>query len=166
MDVRKAIAERRSIRKYKSQPVEKEKLDMVLDAMRLAPSAHNKQGWKFIAVSDKAVKEKVCHAAFDQEMLKSAPVILVACGVAPDRMSNGWEDAPVNLSIALSFGVLQATELGLGTCLATWFDQNSMKEALGLSENETAVMISPLGYPAETPDARPRKQTEEVIFYR
>lgn len=165
MDILTAIQERRSIRKYSNKPVEDEKLNKVLEAFRLAPSARNNQMWKFIIVKDESTKEKLVEAAYGQEALKEAPIILVACGLAPGVMTNGHRSDTIDLSIAMSFVILEAYEQGLGTCWMARYDENKIKAILGIPEGGSVVMISPLGYGNESPDSRPRKSIDEVVSY-
>jgi nitroreductase len=80
-------------------------------------------------------------------------------------MSCGQQTAPVDLSIAMSYMILEAHELGLGTCWLGHFNADAVKAALDIPESVTVVAFTPIGYPAETPEARPRKSKEEVISY-
>lgn len=157
-----AIRSRRSIRSYLNKPVEEEKLAAVLEAARLAPSANNLQNWKFIVVTDPEAKAKVIDAAYGQPCLQQAPVVIVACGLKPGIMTCGQPVEAVDVSIAMSFMLLAAHEQGLGTCWLGYYDQNRMKAALGVPESASVVAVTPLGYPAEAPQARPRKSLEAV----
>lgn len=164
MDVIKAIEERRSIRKYEDKPVEAEKLNQVLEAMRLAPSAGNAQKWKFFAVTDPELREKIGDGClWQQSWIKTAPVILVAAGYGSGIMTCGHDASSVDLTIPLSYATLAAVELGLGTCLIASYHQEDVCKLLGLDETWRIPMIATLGYPAEEPEARPRKTAEEVI---
>ncbi len=166
MDVMDAIRQRRSIRQYSSKPVEKDKLDKVLEAARLAPSAGNNQEWKFIIVTDRTMREKLAIAAGNQMFVKGAPVIIVACGLLPDRrMSCGQYRYTVDLSIAVSFMILEACEQGLGTCWLGHFDEEEVKVLLGIPAQARVVAMTPLGYPAESPNQRYRKSIEDIICY-
>lgn len=166
MDVLTAIQKRRSIRKYSSMPVEEEKLYKVLEAVRLAPSASNSQQWKFIVVKDDDTRARLAEAAGGQMFIKQAPVIIVACGLEPDRiMFCGQPRYTVDISIAVSFLILEACEQGLGTCWIGHFDERKVKEILGIPGNVRVVAMTPLGYPAESPSARPRKKMEDIVCY-
>ena len=166
MDVLSAIKTRRSIRQFSSKPVEEEKLRNVLEAARLAPSASNRQNWKFIAVRDDAARAKLAEAALGQLFLGKAPVILVSCATEPTGvMRCGQSRHTVDLSIATTFMILEAHEQGLGTCWLGHFDENAVKEALGIPEDMRVVTMIPLGYPAENPVQKPRKRFEEVVCY-
>lgn len=166
MDVMKAIKSRRSIRAYKNTEVEEEKLKLILEAARLSPSARNLQNWKFIAVRDKVLRGRLVEAAAGQKFVGEAPVTLVACATAPERiMTCGQPANTIDLSIALSYMMLEATELGLGTCWLGSFYEDKVKEVLNLPESYRVVAVSPLGYPSESPEQRPRKSIEEIVEY-
>lgn len=166
MDVLTAIEGRRSIRKYSQAFIEEEKLKLVSEAMRLAPSASNSQKWKFIFVTDKEKRKKLMEAADGQKFIQEAPVTVV--GVATEDqhiMMCGQKTSTTNVSIAMAYMTLEAYELGLGTCWIGHFDEEKVKEALDIPANMRAVAISPLGYPDEDPDERPRKSADEVISF-
>ena len=165
MNVMEAIKTRRSIRKYADKPVEDEKLNLVLEAARISPSAANAQNWRFIAVTDKDVLAKLYVASHEQQSVKEAPCMLVACATGNRVMACGQPTSSVDLSIAMSYMILEAHELGLGTCWLGHFKEDEVKLALDIPEDVAVVAITPLGYPAEQPEARPRKSAEEVIGY-
>lgn len=150
MDVFTAIINRRSIRAYKDTPVEEAKLRQVLEAGRLAPSAKNRQEWKFIVVRDQETRHKLVHAASGQRFVEQAPVVLVACGMESKYvMPCGQPAYTVDVSIAFAFMLLEATELGLGTCWLGAFKEEEVKTVLGIPPDVRVVAMSPLGYPAE-----------------
>ena len=150
MDVMTAIGARRSIRAYSDKPVEDEKLNKVLEAGRLAPSAKNRQEWKFVVVRDPETRRKLVEAARGQRFLEQAPVVLVACSDEPTYvMPCGQSAYTVDVSIAFAFMFLEATELGLGTCWLGAFDEATVKQILGIPPEARVVAMSPLGYPAE-----------------
>ena len=166
MTVMQAIEARRSIRHYTEQPVTDEELLAVLEAGRLAPSARNLQGWHFTAVRDVSLRGALCTACNGQQMVAEAPAALVVWADGERMMGCGQSAATIDCSIALSFMLLRATELGLGSCWLGAFDQNAVKELLGLPQEAVVVAVSPLGHPAETPAARPRKDPDEVFDLR
>ncbi len=166
MDVLQALATRRSVRHYSEKPVEEEKLELVLEAARLSPSASNQQNWKFIVVRDPQTRQDVVDACPGQTFVGEAPVILVCCGTDPQAvMLCGQHRYTVDLSIATAYMILQAHELGLGTCWLGRFDEAKVKAALGIPESVRVVSVTPLGYPAETPPAKPRKRIEDIVCY-
>ena len=150
MNVFDAIKKRRSIRKYKEIVVEQEKLNTVLEAARLAPSADNKQPWAFIVVTDPQMKERL-RSSYDEEWFIEAPVIIVACAVPKKawRRMDGEEYWKVDVAIAMQNLVLAATELGLGTCWIADFNEEAAKKALRIPEDVRVVAMTPLGYSDE-----------------
>lgn len=166
MDVLSAVKGRRSIRNYKNQPVEDEKLMKVLEAARLSPSAKNLQEWKFVVVKDKRTRQLLSEAAGNQLFVSKAPVIIVACGTNPQGvMVCGQYRYTVDLSIATAYMILAAYEQGLGTCWLGHFDEKRVKEILGIPEAVRVVTMTPLGYPDEIPAQKPRKSLEEIVCY-
>lgn len=165
MNVSDAIKGRRSIRKYSSKAVEAEKLTCVLEAARLAPSANNAQEWRFIVVKDKNILAELMNATGGQQCIGEAPAAIVACGLKQKIMTCGQPTDTVDLSIAMSFIVLEAYEQGLGTCWLGHFYENEVKKVLGIPENVKVVAITPLGYAAESPASRPRKDIGDIVSY-
>lgn len=166
MSVQTAIRERRSIRAYQDKPVENEKLKLVLEAGRLAPSARNRQEWKFIVVRDRETRVRLAKAANDRQFIGEAPVIIAACATEAEYvMSCGQLAGTVDTSIAFSFLILQAQELGLGTCWLGAYDEKEVKAILDIPPHVRVVAMTPLGYPAEAPEAKPRKAPEDVFAY-
>ncbi len=166
MDVMSAIQGRRSVRNYLSKDIESDKLNKVLEAARLSPSANNNQGWKFVVIKDEKTREKLSEAAGGQKFVGQAPVVIVACGTDPERvMKCGQHRYTVDLSIAVSYMMLEAYEQGLGTCWIGHFDEGEVKKILDIPDKVRVVAMTPLGYPAETPAPRPRKQLSEIVCY-
>jgi nitroreductase len=173
MSVPDIIRIRRSVRKYKSDPIPDELLDQMLEALRLAPSACNYQPWRFIVVRDRATREAVAHASRDQMFIAQAPVVIVGCGF-PDkafqRMGGYGNSIDLDLAIALDHLMLAAAEAGLGTCWIGAFDEQAVKDILGVPEDAKVVALTPLGYPAEPGLIHPvepgrRKNRSEVIKF-
>lgn len=166
MNVAEAVRSRRSIRAFKSKPVEEEKLRRVLEAGRLSPSARNVQDRKFVVVRDPAMREKLMKAAKNQSFVGQAPVVIVACGTLPEYvMSCGQLAYPIDAAIAVDHMTLQAVEEGLGACWVCSFVEADVKKLLGIPEPVRVVTLLPLGYPAETPAPRPRKPMEECVSF-
>ncbi|MDR0839322.1 MAG: nitroreductase family protein [Oscillospiraceae bacterium] len=165
MTVKEAIETRRSVRSYSSKPVEEALLREVLEAGRLAPSASNQQKWKFILVRDPEKLAALYEASERQQSVKEAPAAIVAVATASYDMSCGERTAPVDTSIAFSFMLLRAQELGLGTCWLGHFFPEQVRAALAIPEDVEIVAVTPIGYPAETPEARPRLPFDEVVSY-
>lgn len=168
MSVLEVIAKRRSIRKYKEDPIPERVLHRVLEAARLAPSGKNLQPWKFIIVKDKYLKEKLAVAAVGQFFIAEAPLIIVACGFPDDcysRLGRYMKSWTVDVAIALEHLILQAQEEGLGTCWIGAFEEKEVKYILHIPKNVRALALAPLGYPDESPPPQTRKLLEEIISY-
>ena len=165
MHVMQAIKERRSIRAYQKRPLEEDVLVEVLEAARLAPSARNRQEWRFVVVKDEAQIQRVAAAA-GQPFIGTAPVIIAGVALNPERvMRCGVPTYAVDLAIAMTNITLAATAQGLGTCWIGSFDQEGVKRVLQIPDSCKVVQLMPLGYPAENPEARPRKPLSEVVSY-
>ncbi len=168
MKVLDVIQKRRSVRKYKEDPIPEKALMRVLEAARLAPSGKNFQPWKFIIVKDKALKEKLAQASAGQFFMAEAPIIIVGCGF-PDNcyagMGRYMKSWSVDVTIALEHLILQAQEEGLGTCWIGSFEEEEVKAILNIPENVKVLALTPLGYPEEIPRFRGRKSLDEIISY-
>ncbi|ACI19488.1 nitroreductase family protein [Dictyoglomus thermophilum] len=167
MNVFEAISKRRSIRKYQDRDVEEDKLLRILEAARLAPSARNRQEWRFIVVKDKKVKEElVREASPHQPFMLQAPIIIVAYVLEKDYiMRCGVPAHYIDVAIALTHIHLQAVEEGLGTCWIGSFYQDKVKKVLNLPEEAEVIQLMTLGYPAEDPSPRPRLSLEEIVKF-
>ena len=166
MTVMEAILARKSIRRYLTQDVEAEKLEKILEAGRLAPSARNAQNWHFTVVRDAALRSRLADACCGQTFVAQAPVVLVLSAQGLNKMTCGQMRETVDCSIALSFMMLEAADLGLGTCWLGAFHADEVKSLLQLPEQDTVIAVSPLGYPAATEPPKPRKEMDEIVLYR
>lgn len=168
MSILKIIKERRSVRRYRPDPIPEEALLRVLDAARFSPSGKNLQPWKFIIVRDKALKRHLAEASNRQSFIAEAPVIVVACGF-PDRcysrMGNYMKSWPVDVAIAVEHMILQAQEEGMGTCWIGAFEEEEVKSLLNVPDGVRVLALTPLGYPDENPVPRKRKSLEEIVSY-
>ena len=165
MTVMEAIESRRSIRKYTDKPVEREKLQQIAEAMRQAPSARNRQEWRFIFVEDAQKRAEITESA-GIAWLSSAPVILAACGTFCEVMTNGHRSDTIDTSIAASFGMLEATELGLGTTWMAHYEEPAIRKILGLPDSMSVVCLLSIGYSAEEGHPHDRKTAEDVVEYQ
>jgi nitroreductase len=168
LDLFKAIGKRRSIRKFKPNPIAKEHLKKILEAGRLAPSASNRQPWCFIIVNDPEKKRALSIAANNQEFISDADVIIIALGdpgvypkssTAPTRLFHEQDTM-----IAIEHMVLAATALGYGTCWIKAFNENEVRKILKIPENLAVIALIPVGVPDENPLPRPRRAFKEVFF--
>lgn len=167
MDVFKAIKTRYSVRSYKEKSVEKEKILKVLESARLAPSAKNRQPWRFMVIRDLKLKEELYPACKYQDFVRDAPVIIAAIAEKTDyTMSCGIPAHYVDLSIAVTHMMLVAVEEGLGTCWIGAFYQDKVKKILGIKEKEEVVALLTLGYPADKPEEKDRKSMNSIVEWR
>ena len=161
-----AIRKRQSIRAYKDEPVPEEKLKRILEAARLAPSASNRQSWKFIVVKDTQRRRELGIAASGQSFVGEAPVIIAAIATEPKGiMTCEVPRYAVDLAIAVEHIALAAVEEGLGTCWIGAFSQKKVKEILGVPEQYQVVTILPLGFPRQEGRIKVRKATQEIVCY-
>jgi nitroreductase len=160
-----AIRGRRSTRSFLDRPVEEEKLEKILEAGRLAPSARNMQDWRFIVVRDEATRQRLAEAARNQEFVGQAPVIIAACGTSDLVMTCGQPAYAVDVAIAVDHMTLAAFSLGLGSCWIGAFYEDQVKKILGVPNEVRVVALLPLGYPEGPTPATPRKSLEDVVAY-
>lgn len=166
MTLDQIIMSRRSIRKYQNKPIDRESLLQVLEAGRFAPSARNNQNWHFTCVENAALREELAEACCGQQMIAEAPAALIVWADEDRKMACKQSAASVDCSIALSFMMLKAAELGLGTCWLGSFYEDQVRRVLTLPDTAVVVAVTPLGWPDEAPPARPRLPIEEVIDIR
>jgi len=151
------IQKRQSVRKYSDRPVEREKIMQIIEAVRLAPSACNSQPWKLVIVDDPELKEKVARATFSpavafNRFTLEAPVIAVLVIEKPKLITQiggrikDQEYPYYDIGIAAENFCLQATELGLGTCILGWFDEKQLKALLQIPKSKKIGLLITLGY--------------------
>jgi nitroreductase len=168
MDIYKTVRERTSIRGYKADPIEEDKLERILDAARLAPSGKNGQPWTFIVVKDEETRKKLVPACKGQEFVGQAPVVVVACGHeerAYKKMGGYWNSMPLDIGIAIEHLMLAAVSEGLGTCWIGAFFEEQVREILGVPEGVKIVALTPVGYPAGEKTHSSRKSLDEIIMH-
>jgi nitroreductase len=166
MDFKELIKKRYSVRAYRSDPVEDEKLEQVLDAARLAPTASNLQPFQFIVIHTTG-RETEMSRIYKAAWFRKAPVVICACAV-PSQAWSRMDDknySEVDVTIAMDHLILAATELGLGTCWIAAFDPAAARDVLGLPEGAEPVAFTPLGYPADEPKAKQRKPLSKLVRY-
>jgi len=182
MDLMQAILDRRSIRKFKPDPVSDEDLSKILEAARWAPSWKNSQCWRFIIVKDIEIKDKLAATLTAAsptniacESIRQAPVLIVSCAELkqsgysarqPDiPATNKGEWYMYDVALAMEHLVLAAHSLGLGTVHIGLFDSPQADAILEVPEGYCVVSMTPLGHPDESPAARPRKSIDEFVYY-
>ena len=175
MEVLETIKTRRSIRKYQATPVDDRVVEQVLEAARWAPSWKNNQCWRFIVVRDNKVKAELAGTLISNpstEAVMSAPVVIVAC--AEMGKSGYHQEKPAtdkgdwymfDVALAMQNLVLAAHSLGLGTVHLGLFDAKSAANVLRVPDGYCVVEMTPLGYPDQEPQVRPRKELSEIVFY-
>lgn len=162
------IEKRKSIRSYKPQDVEEEKLNYILQAFRKAPSAKNLQPWKLIVVKDKKKISDLSIACNNQTFISEAPILIVACAKEDEAygvMGGYMNSYPIDIALALEHLILAATEKGLGTCWIGAFKEKLVKDLLDVPDNVRVVAITPVGYPAIEGRTRGRKPISEIVCY-
>ena len=167
MDFTQLISHRYSVRKYKEQPVENEKLLRVMEAARMAPTAVNFQPFHLLVFQEKD-KLKQMAEIYQRDWIKSAPVIILACADHSQswkRSSDGKDSADIDVAIAVDHMTLQAAELGLGTCWVCNFEVERCADILDLPAHIEPLVMLPLGYPADTAREKKRKELNEIVHW-
>ena len=173
MNVIEAIQDRRSIRKFKTDPVPEDDLDMILEAARLAPSAGNRQPWRFIVVKNEDTRARLAELADHQTFVGIAPVVIAVFG-DPDDSPSGYRQDPMvaykqDPMIAVEHMCLVAVEMGLGTCwigpASPRYDVEAIKRLLAVPERMYLTCLLPLGYPNQSPKAKSRKSREKIFYF-
>jgi nitroreductase len=164
MNLQELIKSRYSCRSYQPASVEPAKLDYIMECVRLAPSAVNKQPWRFRIVSSDEDKAKLqrCYA---RTWFNSAPMYIIASLVHDEEWvrSDGKAHGDIDVAIAVEHLCLAATEQGLATCWVCNFDAELCKKSFGLGDNEEATVLIPIGYAADEPKEKKRKAVEEIV---
>jgi nitroreductase len=165
MTVLDVIRKRYSCRAYQDKPIEREKLEQILEAARLAPSAKNLQDWRFVVVTDKETKRKIAQAANNQTFLQNAGAIIVACSVSNEVMRCGQAVGPIDVAIALEHIALQAAELGLATCWIGSFYPEKVRPIVGIPEDVAIIELMAVGYPADSKKEPRRESLDKIVCY-
>lgn len=164
MDVYEAISTRKSVRQFQEKDVPEEVVTRLLEAARLAPSANNRQEWRFVVVRDKETRQKLAEAACGQRFVAQAPVVIACCAVESDKiMTCGHPAYAIDTAIAIDHMTLAATALGLGTCWIGAFHEDRVREILSIPDSVRVVELLPLGYPKMQPAPRSRKKVDEIV---
>jgi len=165
MEFLELVRSRRSVRAFESRPVEAEKLETILEAARLAPTAKNLQDFRVLVIPTSKHKEEL-RAIYGRDWLFEAPLLLLVCSVPGEAWvrSDGKSYADVDAAIVMDHIILAATSLGLGTCWVGAFKASAAREVLGLDPAWEPVVFTPLGYARETPQQLPRKGLDELVI--
>lgn len=168
------VRSRQSDRSYLDKPVEQDKIDRILEAARLAPSACNSQPWKFVVVTDPGKRMLVADATASKilsmnHFSKQAPVQLVLIEENANFTSSvgGWATNKhyphIDLGIVASHICLAATDEGLGSCMIGWCDEKKIRKALDIPKDKRVMMVILLGYSAQKLREKKRKTIEEIV---
>lgn len=166
MQFSELIRTRYSIRGYKPDPVEQEKLEQVLEAARLAPTASNRQPFRLIVIPT-AGREADLRRIYNREWFVHAPLAICACAIPEQGWArmDGKRYTDVDVAIAMDHLILAATELGLGTCWIAEFDPAAAREVLHLPQGVEPIVFTTLGYPAAEPRPKRRKPLSDLVQY-
>jgi len=166
MEFTELIRRRYSVRAYKPDPVEEDKLQQVLEAARLAPTAANRQPFQIIVIHT-AGRGAELRRIYSREWFVQAPLVICICGIPAQawirRDGKNYDD--VDVAIAMDHLVLAATDLGLGTCWIAAFDPAAAREVLRLPDGVEPMAFTPLGYPADQPGRKERKSLSDLVRY-
>lgn len=165
MNLLELIKRRYSCRSYLPTSVEQVKLDYIMECVRFAPSAVNKQPWRFRIVRDEADKEKL-QECYNREWFKTAPMYVI-CSILHDEewvRYDGKHHGDIDIAIAVEHLCLAATEQGLATCWVCNFDAERCKQLFAIAGNEEPAMLIPIGYAADESKEKKRKEMEDICF--
>lgn len=160
------VKSRYSVRAYKNEPVEMEKLEKILEAARFAPTAVNYQPFKLIVINTEG-REKELKRIYQAEWFSEAPLVICICC----EYSNAWvrrdgkNFADVDATIVMDHIILAATSLGLGTCWIGAFDAEAAQEILKLPDDVEPLVFTPIGYPADEISEKKRKNLSDIVKY-
>ena len=165
MDLYQTIKKRYSCRSYSSKQIEQEKLERILEAARLAPSAKNLQDWRFVIVTDEEKRKQVAIAANEQIFIATAPAIIVGCSNCDQTMRCGQKISSIDAAIAMEHIALAATAEGLATCWIGSFYPEKVRKVLDIPEQIEIIELMPIGYPADKETHKPRENIEKIVCY-
>ncbi|MFA8300355.1 MAG: nitroreductase family protein [Hyphomicrobiales bacterium] len=167
MKLLEIIKKRYSVRSYSDKPIEKEKLELILEAGRFAPSAVNKQPWRFIVITKDPFLSDI-HKTYHREWFKQSKAVIVVCANHEESWKRGFDKkdhADIDTSIAIDHMILQATELNIGSCWICHFDPKVMSKTLSLPDYLEPVGMISLGYPDDEPKEKKRKNSNDIIYW-
>lgn len=177
MEFLELVKLRESVRGYIDKEVEEEKILKCIEAARLAPSACNSQPWKFVVINNKEILSEIKNKIYDSviginKFVLTAPVIIAVVGEKRNLTSaigssiKKKDYTSMDVGIAVEHLCLQATELGLGTCIIGWFKNEEIKKSLGIPKNRDIELIVSLGYNNnENPREKKRKNIEDIVAF-
>jgi nitroreductase len=167
LEFNELIQQRYSVRAYKPDPVEDAKLNIVLEAARLAPTASNRQPFQIVVIHTLGRQAELA-PMYPRAWFTQAPLILCVCGVPAQtwvRGKDGKNSLDIDAAIVMDHLILAATDQGLGTCWIAAFDPVAVRQILGLPDDVEPVVLTPLGYSADQPREKIRKPLAELVRY-
>ncbi len=167
MDVYTSISTRKSVRAFRDRDVPENVISRLLEAARLAPSASNRQEWRFVVVRNPETRKRLARVASGQKFVGEAPVVIACCAETDDHvMACGQPCYPIDVAIAIDHLALCATAEGLGTCWIGAFDEGQIKEILGIPPQIRVVALLPVGYPQDLALVeKSRLPLEKIVKY-
>jgi len=164
MEFIELAGKRYSVRSYEAEPVEDDKLQLVLQAARLAPTAANRQAFRLIVILTKN-RESELLRIYSRSWFVQAPVVICICATPNEAWVrlDGKNYSDVDAAIVMDHLVLAATDLGLGTCWIAAFDPVAAREVLRVPEQVDPIAFTPLGYPADQSPAKKRKNLDDLV---
>ena len=166
MEFLELIKKRYSVRAYSAKPVEDAKLQAVLEAANLAPTAANRQPFQIIVINTKGREEEL-KRIYGRDWFVQPPIVICVCALSSQAWSrmDGKNYSDVDTTIAMDHLILAAADLGLGTCWIAAFDPQAASEILRLPDEVEPIAFTPLGYPADELKAKKRKDISELVRY-
>lgn len=166
MDFLELAEIRYSVRAYHPDPIPEDLLRQVLEAARLAPTAHNNQPFRLIVIPT-AGRRDALKRVYNRDWFAEAPIVIAAVAVPGEAWTSrdGRNYAWVDATIAMDHLILAATDLGLGTCWIAAFDPAAARDVLGLPDDAELVAVTPLGFPADEPGFKRRKNMDKIVRY-
>ena len=166
MEFEEVIEKRYSVRRFQDKPVEREKLKKILEIVNSAPSAGNLQSYFVFIVKNEEKRKEIARACFNQYFIQEAPLVLVFCADLNRASAYGKRGEELyslqDATIAATFAMLAAVDLGLGSVWIGAFDEKEIAEILDLPSHLRPVAVLPIGYPAERPGERKRRKIEDI----
>lgn len=167
MEYSELIAARYSVRGYRPDPVEDEKLEAVLEAARLAPTAANRQPFQLVVMHTEGREEEI-GKIYRKAWFVQAPIVIGVCAISSQawvRESDRFNARLIDAAIVADHLILAAADQGLGTCWIAAFNVEAAREVMGLPDEAEPVVFTPLGYPADQPGPKVRKPLSELVRY-
>ena len=166
MELQEVITQRYSVRSYLPKQVEEDKLNSVLEAARLAPTAANRQPFSLIVIETRG-REDDLRKIYNREWFIQAPIVICAAGINQKAWTryDGQKYTYVDVAIAMDHLILTAASLGLGTCWIAAFNPTEARTILGLPKDVEPIIFTPLGYPKDEPKEKVRKPLSDLVRY-